>query len=153
VTPAKVKPTISPELLNQIDVRVGTIESVSDVANSEKLVAAHSASTSATTSARSWLGLSASGQIHGRSKASKRYSLSTFRHTKWQVEFRKACCLTSAMRTALPLCWRCRKRLCLTEPEQDDAYGRSAPTSQTRAMTMRPAVYADQQNPSALSAG
>jgi tRNA-binding protein len=39
VTPAKVKPTIPPELLNQIDVRVGTIESVSDVANSEKLVA------------------------------------------------------------------------------------------------------------------
>jgi tRNA-binding protein len=35
VTPAKVKPTISPE----IDVRVGTIESVSDVADSEKLVA------------------------------------------------------------------------------------------------------------------
>jgi tRNA-binding protein len=41
VTPAKVKPTISPELLNQIDVRVGTIESVSDVPNSEKLVALH----------------------------------------------------------------------------------------------------------------
>jgi len=39
VTVAKVKPTISPELLNQIDIRVGTIESVSDVANSEKLVA------------------------------------------------------------------------------------------------------------------
>ena len=33
-----MKPTISPEHLNQIDVRVGTIESVSDVANSEKLV-------------------------------------------------------------------------------------------------------------------
>jgi tRNA-binding protein len=39
MTPAHVKPTISPELLDQIDVRVGTIESVSDVANSEKLVA------------------------------------------------------------------------------------------------------------------
>jgi len=39
VTVAKVKPTISPELLNQIDIRVGTIESVSDVENSEKLVA------------------------------------------------------------------------------------------------------------------
>jgi len=39
VTPAQVKLPISPELLNQIDVRVGTIESVSDVANSEKLVA------------------------------------------------------------------------------------------------------------------
>jgi tRNA-binding protein len=39
MTPAQVKPAISPELLNQIDVRVGTIESVSDVANSEKLVA------------------------------------------------------------------------------------------------------------------
>src|ERR1700733_15128387 len=37
--PAPVKPPISPELLDQIDVRVGTIESVSDVANSEKLVA------------------------------------------------------------------------------------------------------------------
>jgi tRNA-binding protein len=34
-----VKPTISTDLLNQIDIRVGTIESVSDVANSEKLVA------------------------------------------------------------------------------------------------------------------
>ena len=39
MTVAKVKPTISPELLNQIDIRVGTIESVSDVPNSEKLVA------------------------------------------------------------------------------------------------------------------
>jgi tRNA-binding protein len=39
VTPAKAKPTISAELLNQIDIRVGTIESVNDVANSEKLVA------------------------------------------------------------------------------------------------------------------
>jgi tRNA-binding protein len=39
VIPAQVKLPISPELLNQIDLRVGTIESVSDVANSEKLVA------------------------------------------------------------------------------------------------------------------
>jgi tRNA-binding protein len=39
MTPAQVKPTISPELLNQIDVRVGTVESVSDIDNSEKLVA------------------------------------------------------------------------------------------------------------------
>ena len=39
MTPAQVKPTISPELLNQIDIRVGTIESVNDIANSEKLVA------------------------------------------------------------------------------------------------------------------
>jgi tRNA-binding protein len=37
--PAPVKPPISPELLNQIDVRVGTILSVTGVANSEKLVA------------------------------------------------------------------------------------------------------------------
>ena len=39
MTPAAVKPTVSPELLNQIDVRVGTILSVTDVAGSEKLVA------------------------------------------------------------------------------------------------------------------
>ena len=37
--PAQVKPLISPELLNQIDVRVGTILSVTDVANSDKLIA------------------------------------------------------------------------------------------------------------------
>ena len=37
--PAQVKPPISPDLLNQIDVRVGTIMTVTDVANSEKLVA------------------------------------------------------------------------------------------------------------------
>jgi tRNA-binding protein len=39
MTPAPVKPTISFELLSQIDVRVGTILSVTDVAHSEKLVA------------------------------------------------------------------------------------------------------------------
>ena len=39
MAPAKVKPAISPELLDQIDVRVGTIESVNDVIKSDKLVA------------------------------------------------------------------------------------------------------------------
>ncbi|MCA9870197.1 MAG: tRNA-binding protein [Anaerolineae bacterium] len=33
-----MKPTISPELLNQIDIRVGTIERVEDVPRSDKLV-------------------------------------------------------------------------------------------------------------------
>ncbi|HXY51742.1 MAG TPA: hypothetical protein VEI01_20005 [Terriglobales bacterium] len=37
--PAQLKPLIPPELLNQIDMRVGTILSVNDVADSEKLVA------------------------------------------------------------------------------------------------------------------
>ena len=37
--PAPIKPTISIDVLNQIDVRVGTIEAIEDVANSEKLVA------------------------------------------------------------------------------------------------------------------
>jgi tRNA-binding protein len=35
---APVKPLISPELLDKIDIRVGTIESVKDVPDSEKLV-------------------------------------------------------------------------------------------------------------------
>lgn len=39
MNPAPVKPLISPEVLDQIDVRVGTIVSVNDVPNSEKLVA------------------------------------------------------------------------------------------------------------------
>jgi len=37
--PAQIKPLISTAVLDQIDVRVGTIESVGDVANSENLVA------------------------------------------------------------------------------------------------------------------
>ena len=36
--PAQVKPTISADLLNQIDVRVGTILTVKDVPNSGKLI-------------------------------------------------------------------------------------------------------------------
>lgn len=37
--PAQVKPPISPDLLNQIDVPVGTILTLTDVPNSDKLVA------------------------------------------------------------------------------------------------------------------
>jgi tRNA-binding protein len=41
MTPAAVKPPVSLDLLNQIDVRVGTIESVGDIPGSGKLVALH----------------------------------------------------------------------------------------------------------------
>jgi len=41
VTPAPVKAPISIEVFNQIDIRAGTIESVADVAGSDKLVALH----------------------------------------------------------------------------------------------------------------
>jgi tRNA-binding EMAP/Myf-like protein len=37
--PAQIKPSITANVLDQIDVRVGTILSVTDVPNSEKLVA------------------------------------------------------------------------------------------------------------------
>ena len=37
--PAPVKPTISADVLDQIDVRVGTILTVTDIPNSDKLVA------------------------------------------------------------------------------------------------------------------
>jgi tRNA-binding protein len=36
--PAPMKPIIAPEVLDKIDIRVGTIEQVEDVANSNKLV-------------------------------------------------------------------------------------------------------------------
>jgi tRNA-binding protein len=39
MTPAAAKPVISPGVLDQIDIRVGTILSVRDVPNSEKLLA------------------------------------------------------------------------------------------------------------------
>jgi tRNA-binding protein len=38
MTPARLKPVISMELLNQVDIRVGTICSVADVPGSDKLV-------------------------------------------------------------------------------------------------------------------
>lgn len=39
MTPAPVKPAVSKELLDQLDIRVGTIVSVDDIAGSDKLVA------------------------------------------------------------------------------------------------------------------
>jgi tRNA-binding protein len=39
MTPARVKPAVSKEVLDQIDIRVGTIVSVEDVAGSDKVVA------------------------------------------------------------------------------------------------------------------
>jgi tRNA-binding protein len=38
MTPAPVKPTIEPALIDQIDVRVGTIETVSSIEGSQRLV-------------------------------------------------------------------------------------------------------------------
>jgi tRNA-binding protein len=38
MTPAALKPCITLEALNQLDIRVGTIRAVTDVANSDKLV-------------------------------------------------------------------------------------------------------------------
>jgi methionine--tRNA ligase beta chain len=38
MTPAAIKPAISLDVLNQVDIRVGTIRSVADVPGSDKLV-------------------------------------------------------------------------------------------------------------------
>jgi len=38
MTPAAVKPVVGPDVLDQLDIRVGTIESVHDVYGSDKLV-------------------------------------------------------------------------------------------------------------------
>ena len=38
MTPAPIKPAITLEVLNQVDVRVGTIVSISEVPNSDKLM-------------------------------------------------------------------------------------------------------------------
>jgi tRNA-binding protein len=39
MTPVPIKPPITQDILDKIDIRVGTIESVEDVPNSDKLVA------------------------------------------------------------------------------------------------------------------
>ncbi len=38
MTPAPIKPVVALEVLNQIDIRIGTIVSVADVPNSDKLL-------------------------------------------------------------------------------------------------------------------
>jgi len=38
MTPAPIKPVVALEVLNQIDIRIGTIVSVTDVPNSDKLL-------------------------------------------------------------------------------------------------------------------
>ena len=36
--PAPIKPTVTPDVLERLDIRVGTIEAVADVSNSDKLL-------------------------------------------------------------------------------------------------------------------
>jgi len=119
--PAQVKPTISPELLNQIDVRVGTIEAVSEVANSERLVALR---VNFGDHVRTILAGMKRERANPREIEGKQalfdYSLSTFRRAKWQGWFRKECYSISGTLTGSPRSWGCRSRECLTEPEQGD---------------------------------
>jgi len=70
--PAQVKQPISPDVLNQIDVRVGTILTVTNAPNSEKLIALE---VSFGDHRRTILaGMNRSEQILARSKANRLFS-------------------------------------------------------------------------------
>src|SRR5438132_8875319 len=110
MTPAVLKPCITLDLLNQIDIRVGTIQAVTDVANSDKLVQ-----------------LRVSFGDHERTIVA---GLKQERADPREIEGKEALfvvnlearsmrgvvsegfCLISAMPMECVLCWRCQTRQC-----------------------------------------
>jgi len=80
--PAPVKPAISIEVLNQIDIRLGTIRSVADVPGSDKLVQLR---VSAIMSAPSLPASSKSVPTQATLKVSKPYSWSTLKRAKCEA--------------------------------------------------------------------
>jgi tRNA-binding protein len=123
--PAQAKPPISPDLLNQIDVRVGTILTVTDVANSEKLVALE---VSFGDHRRTVLAGMKRERADPREIEGKQAlfvvnlaprKMAGMVSEGWSP---KECSSTSVTRTELLRCWQCPKRMCRTELEGDDAH-------------------------------
>jgi len=96
MTPAAVKPPISFAELDRVDIRVGTILAVEDVANSEKL-----------------LRLRVDFGDHTRSILA---GMKKERQNPKEIEGKQA--LFSATPTGWCRCWRCRKNRFLMEPGQ-----------------------------------
>ena len=108
MTPAPIKPTIPIDILNQIDVRAGTIESVSDVAGSDKLVAlrVNFGDHSRTIVAGLKQERANPSEIEGR----QALFVSTWSRARCEAWFQKACSSTSAIRMASGPCWQCPSR-------------------------------------------
>ena len=113
--PAPIKPVISLDVLNQVDIRVGTILAVDDVPNSDKLVqlrvsfgdhqrAIVAGMKTERTDPREIVGKQALFVVNLESR-------------KIRAFCRRECCSTSAMPTAFARCWPRRKIRCRTEPE------------------------------------
>jgi len=118
--PAQVKPLISPELLEQIDLRVGTILTVTSVPDSEELVA-----------------LDVSFGDHKRTVL---VGMKPERANAREIEGKQAlfvlnlpprkmagmvseeCCSTSVIRIELLPCWQYPKRQCRMELERVSGY-------------------------------
>ena len=116
MTPAPIKPVISIDVLNQIDIRVGTILAVADVPNSDKLVQLrvsfgdHERTIVAgmkTERSQSARDRGQAGAVCGESGAPQDAGRTC----------RKGCCSISAMPTECARYWQCQKVPCRTEPE------------------------------------
>ena len=114
MTPASIKPVVSLEVLNQIDIRVGTIIPVSDVPDSGKLV-----------QLRVGFGDHERTIVAGmKTERANPQAISgkqapfvvNLEPRRMRASCRKACCPTLAMTTACVRCWRCRRIQCRMGP-------------------------------------
>jgi tRNA-binding protein len=114
MTPASIKPVVSLEVLNQIDIRVGTIIPVSDVPDSGKLVQLR---VGFGDHERTIVAGMKTERANPPAIAGKQAPfVVNLEPRRMRASCRKACCPTLAMTTACVRCWRCRRIQCRMGP-------------------------------------
>ena len=116
--PAPIKPEITMDHLEKIDVRVGVVERVELVPASSKLV-----KLTVDFGDRRRMVLAGVGNAptqKRKSRAVRRCLWLISRRAGWRVKSLRRCCSTSATRMALPRCSRYRKSRCQIVLERDE---------------------------------
>ncbi len=109
---APIKPTIPFEVLEQIDVRVGTINLVEDVEASDKLV---KLTVDFGDHKRSILvGMKQERENPKEVEGTKALFVVNLMPKTMMARYPKVCCSISATPTALRLCWPCPRNPCRT---------------------------------------
>ena len=135
-TPAAIKPAVSTEDLDKLDIRIGTIELVEDVPASAKLVRMR---VDFGDHKRTILAGIKKERENPKSEMEGRQALFVVNlpREKWPARNRRACCSISVMPTACCLHWPSRNGGCRTAVAQDDQPGWQLCSSQGGDKTSR----------------
>lgn len=115
-----MKPPISPDLLNQIDVRVGTILTVTDVPNSDKLVALEVSSGNHRRTVL--VGMKRERANPREIEGKQALFVVNFAPRKMVGMISEGMLFDIGYQMGLLPCWQCPKHGCRTEPERDDTH-------------------------------